>query len=84
MNGHQVIKSLRADLGISQAKLAAHLGCTQGSVGHYEVGRQVIPPERAAALIVFAAQHGKPVTWDDVYRNLLDTDSLVKSSGMSA
>lgn len=60
------IKTIRTYLGLTQSALAEGIGCTQGNVGHYETG-QTLPPERAKALIDFAASRGLPLTMGQVY-----------------
>ena len=60
------IQSIRKQLGLTQAALAAGIGVTQGNVSHYEKG-QTVPPDVAARLIVFAARLGLPLTYDDIY-----------------
>lgn len=66
-------------MGLSQAKLAQELGCTQGLVWQYERGCHVIPPERAAAFIKVARDRNQPLSFDALYGHLLEQDSLVKS-----
>ncbi len=60
------IKSIRHRLGVTQAALAEGMGCSQSNVSFYEAG-QTIPPERAEALITFAAGLGHALTFNDVY-----------------
>ncbi|MGH6627633.1 MAG: helix-turn-helix domain-containing protein [Burkholderiaceae bacterium] len=60
------IKAIRDRLGVTQAALAAGMGCTQGNVGHYEKG-QTVPPEAAKRLIAYARTLGLDITFDDVY-----------------
>lgn len=60
------IKAIRKQLGLTQVALAEGIGCTQGNVGHYESG-QMLPPDRAKALIDFAATHGVTLTMGQVY-----------------
>lgn len=61
------IKVIRERLGLTQAELAAGIGCTQGNVGHYENRGQMIPPEMARKLIRFAASKGLVLTFNDIY-----------------
>jgi putative transcriptional regulator len=61
------IKAIRDLLDLTQTQLADGIGCTQGNIGHYERGQQVIPPDRAATLIEFSATHGLHLTLDQVY-----------------
>lgn len=60
------IKSIRKRLGVTQAELAAGMGCTQGNVGHYERG-QSVPPSSAKRLIEFAGGLGVTITFNDIY-----------------
>jgi putative transcriptional regulator len=60
------IKTIREQLGLTQAALAEALGCTQGNVFHYERG-QTVPPDMAKKLIGFAAERGHSLTYEDVY-----------------
>lgn len=62
------IEHIRASLGLTQAKLARILGCTQPNIVHYERHSQSFPIERAYLLIEYAAGKGLPLTLDDVYR----------------
>lgn len=55
-------------MGVTQTTLAVGIGCTQGNVAHYEnKGQAVPPPHIAKRLIVFAAQCGHVVTYEDIY-----------------
>ncbi|MHB8947539.1 MAG: helix-turn-helix domain-containing protein [Rhodoferax sp.] len=60
------IKAIRGRLGLTQAELAAGMGCTQGNVGHYERG-QTVPPDAAKRLIEYAGSLGLVLTYNDVY-----------------
>lgn len=66
-----VVKSIRLQLGMTQAELAARLGVTQGVVSHFEVGRRVLNPSMAAKLIRAARGRGVQVTFDTLYGHLL-------------
>lgn len=61
------IKFVRKRLGLTQAALAAGIGCTQGNVSHYEERGQTVPPAVAKRLIVFARSKGHEVTFTDIY-----------------
>ena len=64
------IKAIRDRLGLTQAALAEHLGCTQGNIWHYERQDkpQTVPPEVAKKLIVIARDlGGVEYTMDQVY-----------------
>jgi len=65
------IKSIRERLGVTQAVMAAGMGCTQGNVGHYEKG-QTVPPDAAKRLIEYAASLGHTITFDSIYGDLPD------------
>ena len=60
------VKAIRNLLGVTQTALAEAIDCTQRNVGHYESG-QMLPPDRAKALIDFAATHGVTLTMGQVY-----------------
>lgn len=60
------IRTIRKGLNMTQAALAAELGCSQGNVSFYE-GGQTVPPDVAQKLITLAAKYGKRLTFDDVY-----------------
>ena len=60
------IKSIRVRLELTQAALAAELGCTQSNVGHYEKG-QTLLPETARKVIEIAAGRGLEIGFDHVY-----------------
>lgn len=58
---------IRKRLGLSQADLARRLEMTQGSITHYENGRQEMPPRVARKLIAVAAELGCAVGFEDIY-----------------
>lgn len=60
------IRAIRERLGLTQAQLAAALGCTQGNVSFYERG-QMVPPDVAGRLIALASAQGHAITFNDVY-----------------
>lgn len=60
------IRSIRDRLGVTQAELALALGRSQGNVAFYERG-QVMPPDVARRLIVFAAGKGLVIGYEDIY-----------------
>lgn len=60
------IRDIRKRLGLTQAEMAALLGCSQGNVSFYEHG-QVMPPEVAKRLIRSAAARGVLLTFEDIY-----------------
>lgn len=60
------ISSIRARLGVTQAAMAEGLGVSQGNVSNYERG-QTMPPEVAKRLIVFAAERGTQISFNDIY-----------------
>jgi DNA-binding transcriptional regulator YiaG len=61
------IQTIRKQLGLSQAELAAAINVSAGNVSHYEVRGQTVPPEVARRLIQAAAERGIVITFDDVY-----------------
>lgn len=60
------IRDIRKRLALTQAQMAALLGCSQGNVSFYEHG-QVMPPEIAKRLIRAAAGLGVALSYDDIY-----------------
>lgn len=60
------IKEIRKLLNLKQHELAEELGCAQTNVSHYEKG-QMLPPDRALALIDVAAKKKLRLTLDQVY-----------------
>ena len=60
------IKTIRERLGVTQIALAAGLGRTQGNISLYERG-QMVPPDVARSLIVFARTKGVEVGYEDIY-----------------
>ena len=61
------VKLIRQKLGVSQQVLADGIGCSQGNIGHYEIGGQAIPPDAARRLIAFAEARNLVITYDDIY-----------------
>ena len=61
------LRSIRKQLGLTQQRLAALIGCTQSNIGHYEKRGQVIKPEVADRIIAVANSLGMPITYDDIY-----------------
>ena len=45
-----MLQQLRENVGMTQAELAEHLGVGRGFVGHMELGRAHITPDRLEAL----------------------------------
>ncbi|WP_019652239.1 helix-turn-helix domain-containing protein [Variovorax atrisoli] len=60
------IKAIRERLGLTQAALAAELGCSQSNVSFYEKG-QTVPQPMAKALITTAARLGLAIGYEHVY-----------------
>ncbi len=67
-------RSIREQLGLTQAAMAQGIGVSQGNVSLYERGQQ-LPPRVAARLIKLAAERGVRLTFDDVYAHLATTDA---------
>jgi len=60
------IKAIRERIGLTQAALAADLGCSQSNVSFYEKG-QSVPQPTAKALIGLAARHGLAISYEHIY-----------------
>ena len=60
------IASIRKRLEMTQAEIAAGMGCTQANVSFYERG-QTVPPDAARRLIEFVKGKGIELTFNDVY-----------------
>ena len=61
------LKSIREQLGVSQAAIADALGLSQGNISHCECGRQELMPDVARRLIEYAQKNGIEITFDDIY-----------------
>ena len=61
------LRAIRKRLNVTQAELGRGIGCTQPNIGHYEVDRQCLPPDRAKAVIEFSAARGLALTMGQVY-----------------
>lgn len=61
------IKQIRQALSMSQDAMAAALGCTQGAISSYEVGRNDPTPDTARQIIEMAKARGLSVGYDHVY-----------------
>lgn len=61
------IREIRERLQLTQAGLGEVLGCSQGNVGFYERGEQMLPPDRAMRLLEYAKPKGLVLTLDQVY-----------------
>lgn len=61
------IKQIRQALGLSQGAMAKELGCTQGSISFYEVGKNDPTPDTAREIIAFARKRGLAIGFDHVY-----------------
>ncbi len=61
------MKILRAQLGMSQAKLAKALGVTTTTVSGWEVGRYMVSVKAAKKLIQLAAENNINLTMDELY-----------------
>ena len=60
------IRSIRDQLGMSQADFADVLGCSQTNVGYYERG-QDLPKDKAIRLANFCRRNGWAMTLDAIY-----------------
>lgn len=60
------IQKIRSRLGVTQAQLAAALGCQQSNISYYERG-QTIHPSIAKKLIEYAATQGLEITYNHIY-----------------
>ena len=78
MNG---IKSIRTQLGLTQAAFAEGIQVTQGNVSHYENADQTVKPDVARRVIDLATRHGFACSFDDVYSA---TPELKKAKGAPA
>jgi putative transcriptional regulator len=61
------LRPIRLRLEMTQKAMAAALGCTQSNVGHYEHGRQSLPPEAARKLLLVAKERGLSIGFDHIY-----------------
>lgn len=61
------LRAIRKRLNVTQAELGRGIGCTQPNIGHYETDRQILPPDRAKAVIDFSADRGLALTMGQVY-----------------
>ena len=62
------LKSIREQLGLSQAEFGELLGVSQGNVSHCEQQKQEVSPDMARRVIAAAKEKGVEVTFDDIYR----------------
>lgn len=62
------IKAIRAWIGVTQSEMADGIGCTQGNISAYELGRHAIPADVAKKLIAYAKTLGKKLTYDAIYK----------------
>lgn len=68
MNGMSTIKAIRERLRLTQAGLAAELGCTQGNVWQMEQGEgDGVSPRMAKRLVSIARRKGMRLSLDQVY-----------------
>jgi putative transcriptional regulator len=61
------IKEIRLRLRLTQEALGEVIGCSQGNVGFYERGDQLLPVDRAEKLIDYAKPKGLRLTLDQIY-----------------
>ncbi len=61
------IKSIRAHVGLTQAKFGDCIGCTQSAVGQFERGESDPTIEKAARVIELAHSYGLSLQLEHVY-----------------
>ena len=61
------LREIREGLSLSQATLADMVGCTQGSIGHYESGRRIPSLKMCRSLVAALNKLGAEVRIDDVF-----------------
>ena len=61
------LRQIRKQLNLTQAKLAAAVGCTQSNIGHIEMQRQQIKSELANRIVNLARSRGLDVNVDYLY-----------------
>lgn len=61
------LKSIRERLGVSQAKMAALLGMSQGNISHCEKQIQEVSPDMARKIVSVSRDLGVEVSFDDIY-----------------
>lgn len=55
-------------MGVSQAKLAALIGVSQGNISHCEQQAQEVSPDMARKIVAAARDLGVDVSFDDIYQ----------------
>jgi len=61
------IKSIRTQLGLTQAAFAESIGMTQGNVSHYETNGQTVMPDVARRIVQLVQTKGFSCSLDVVY-----------------
>lgn len=61
------IKQIRQALGMKQTQMAAAIGCSQGAISFYELGRNDPPPDVATVVIGLARSLNLDIGYDHVY-----------------
>lgn len=61
------IKEIRQALGMTQDAMAQELGCRQGAISFYEVGRSDPLPDTAREIIKLARSRGLAIGFDHIY-----------------
>ena len=74
------LKLIRERLGLSQAKLAALIGVSQGNISHCEQQVQEVSPEMARKIVAAARDLGQEVTFDDIYSVATNPDNQQKAA----
>ena len=61
------IKSIRAHVGLTQAKFGSFIGCNQSAVGQFERGEADPTIEKATRIIELAQSHGLELQLEHIY-----------------
>lgn len=67
MSAMNQIREIRQALGLTQDAMAQALGCRQGAISFYEVGRSDPLPDTAREIIKLARSRGLPIGFDHIY-----------------
>ncbi len=61
------IKKLRTKFNLTQSQLAELMGCSQGSIGHYETGRRTPDIEDARLLVGVFSKYDPDVNIENIF-----------------